>query len=390
MARNQPLSGREQGAGKSHRCRAAARGDAVRGLTTFNDRAAEHVLAGGLSIGVAVPEGLAAAAVRARRAMVIGRGGSSSGEAVRAIRTDMIVCRQGLVRIHRRDDERPRCGDPDGEIRDQRPVGESYPVEDTQLILLASKGYVSFSGGVIDGDGRAYQGLNAPGRNVALIDGLTVKNAGGNGICTKSHGGPALPMVITGCSVVGSGIRGIWVHVCRAVHVLDCTASGNGLDGLDLDAYALECTALFNTCTGNRRHGVFVEEGIRDNLVAGNRLRDNLGNGVHVWNEAVVGNTGPNAIVANHCAGNSVGLSAGGRAADKTAFGNVFLNNVCEANRRAGIVFGNRFSGENYFGLQVFRDQPEIAVNWTGGPLDRFFSPGLADAQVLDESGSAP
>ncbi len=278
----------------------------------------------------------------------------------------------------------------DGEIRDQRPVGESYPVEDTQLILLASKGYVSFSGGVIDGDGRAYQGLNAPGRNVALIDGLTVKNAGGNGICTKSHGGPALPMVITGCSVVGSGIRGIWVHVCRAVHVLDCTASGNGLDGLDLDAYALECTALFNTCTGNRRHGVFVEEGIRDNLVAGNRLRDNLGNGVHVWNEAVVGNTGPNAIVANHCAGNSVGLSAGGRAADKTAFGNVFLNNVCEANRRAGIVFGNRFSGENYFGLQVFRDQPEIAVNWTGGPLDRFFSPGLADAQVLDESGSAP
>jgi len=384
----------------SYRCRAAARGDAVRWFDPRPSTIAPPpsiVLAGPFRPrGSRCPNGPSPRGCGcARRARADGRlavvqqrwmrpGGASE-------RHDRLPP-QGLVRIHRPRplSVRSTVCDPDGEIRDQRPVGESYPVEDTQLILLASKGYVSFSGGVIDGDGRAYQGLNAPGRNVALIDGLTVKNAGGNGICTKSHGGPALPMVITGCSVVGSGIRGIWVHVCRAVHVLDCTASGNGLDGLDLDAYALECTALFNTCTGNRRHGVFVEEGIRDNLVAGNRLRDNLGNGVHVWNEAVVGNTGPNAIVANHCAGNSVGLSAGGRAADKTAFGNVFLNNVCEANRRAGIVFGNRFSGENYFGLQVFRDQPEIAVNWTGGPLDRFFSPGLADAQVLDESGSAP
>jgi len=293
---------------------------------------------------------------------------------------DVIVCRlKGLFESTSKDVglsiPENCCVILEGEIRDQRPLPDSGPAEDTQFVALASKGYVSLSGGVIDGDGRAFQGIHASGKNIALLDGVTVKNAGYNGICTKYHGNPSLPMVIAGCSVVGSAGRGIWVHVCRAVHVLDCTAAGNGLDGIDLDAYAMEGTALFNTSSGNRRHGVFVEEGIRDNLVAGNLLHDNLSNGVHVWNEAVKGNTGPNAILANRCLRNSTGISAGGRAADKTCFGNVFLNNVCEGNRRAGMVYGNRFSGENYFAMQVLRGNAEAVLNWTGGPLDGFFNP---------------
>jgi hypothetical protein len=54
-----------------------------------------------------------------------------------------------------------------------------------------------------------------------------------------------------------------------------------------IDAHSIDCTALFNTSNGNRRHGVFIEKGVDHNIAFANVLNDNFGAGVHVWNEEV-------------------------------------------------------------------------------------------------------
>ena len=74
---------------------------------------------------------------------------------------------------------------------------------------------------------------------------------------------------------------------------------------------------------------------------------------MHVWNEEVKGNTGPNLIAANHCSGNRRGIGLGGRADDKTSHGNLFFNNVCTENREDGILTGNSKAKENYFTQSV-------------------------------------
>ncbi len=56
-----------------------------------------------------------------------------------------------------------------------------------------------------------------------------------------------------------------------------------------------------------RRHGVFIEEAISHNIVFGNQLNANHQAGVHVWNEEVVGNTGPNLIAATNATGTGGG-----------------------------------------------------------------------------------
>jgi len=243
----------------------------------------------------------------------------------------------------------------------------------TQLILMADKGFASLSGGVLDGRFQPYHVVNAPGKNIAVIDGVTVKGSGFNGITTKHHGGRGLPLFIRGCTVVDCGNRGIWAHVSQNVFIIDNVCSGNVSDGIDLDAYCMRSAALFNVCTGNRRHGVFVEEGVKDDLVFGNTLSGNLNQGVHTWNEAVKGNTGRNVIACNTCIGNGVGVSVGGRSAEKTSNGNFFFNNVCRDSRRAGMVYGNRHAKGNYFAQQVLRGNAEPVLNWTGRPMSLFF-----------------
>jgi nitrous oxidase accessory protein NosD len=140
------------------------------------------------------------------------------------------------------------------------------------------------------------------------------------------------------------------------------------MDGIDLDAHAIDCTALFNSCNANRRHGVFVEEAIQNNIVFGNQLHGN-GTGVHVWNEEVKGNTGPNLISANHCSANRRGIGLGARADDKTAHGNFFFNNVCTENREDGILTGNSKAKENYFSQSVAFGNGKENIGVSGSAL---------------------
>lgn len=100
-------------------------------------------------------------------------------------------------------------------------------------------------------------------------------------------------------------------------------------DVADIDAFAREGTALFNTCAGNARHGIFIEEGVVACIAFGNDLFGNRQAGLHVWNERVTGNTGNNVVAVNRATGNRNGVTAGGRSATRTADGNLFFNNIC-------------------------------------------------------------
>jgi hypothetical protein len=221
----------------------------------------------------------------------------------------------------------------------------------TQVVLLPKTGFCSVSGGKLDANRQAHFPINANTGSIALIESTSLIAGARDGINTKNRKGSD-PIFLYRCNVYGNNGRGIWSHCANRVHAIANVCTGNYMDGIDLDAHAIDCTALFNTCTANRRHGVFIEEAIENNIVFGNELHGN-GTGVHVWNEEVKGNTGPNLISANRCSGNRRGIGLGGRADDKTAHGNLFFNNVCTENREDGILTGNSKAKENYFSQSV-------------------------------------
>jgi hypothetical protein len=221
----------------------------------------------------------------------------------------------------------------------------------TQVVLLPKTGFCSISGGKLDANRQAHFPINANTGSIALIESTSLIAGARDGINTKNRKGSD-PIFLYLCNVYGNNGRGIWSHCANRVHAIANVCTGNYMDGIDLDAHAINCTALFNTCTANRRHGVFIEEAIENNIVFGNELHGN-GTGIHVWNEEVKGNTGPNLISANRCSGNRRGIGLGGRADDKTSHGNLFFNNVCTENREDGILTGNSKAKENYFSQSV-------------------------------------
>ena len=221
----------------------------------------------------------------------------------------------------------------------------------TQVVLLPKTGFCSVSGGKLDANRQAHFPINANTGSISLIESTSLIAGARDGINTKNRKGSD-PIFLYRCNVYGNNGRGIWSHCANRIHAIANVCTGNYMDGIDLDAHAINCTALFNTCTANRRHGVFIEEAIENNIVFGNELHGN-GTGVHVWNEEVKGNTGPNLISANRCSGNRRGIGLGGRADDKTSHGNLFFNNVCTENREDGILTGNSKAKENYFSQSV-------------------------------------
>ncbi len=239
----------------------------------------------------------------------------------------------------------------DGRIRAD-PGTESEPawkadVPLTQVLRLPESGFCAVSGGTLDAGRQVFYPLNAEGGALALIEGVNLTAGARDGLNTKQRG--QVPLFVYRNRVFGNRHRGIWAHVAHRIQVIDNVCSGNGMDGIDMDAYAAGCTVLFNVSSGNGRHGVFVEEAVKGTLVVGNVLSGNKDSGVHVWNEAVVGNTGGNVMASNICDANARGVSVGGRSEEKTALGNFFFNNLCRENRLNGMWAGNVHAKGNYF-----------------------------------------
>jgi len=245
----------------------------------------------------------------------------------------------------------------------------------TQVVLMASNGLCSFSGGKIDAGRQAFHGFNASSNasSTAIIEGVNITSTARDGIYIKGRRSEG-PLFIYKCDVYACGNRCIWPHVCSPVHSIANVCVGGGQDGIDLDAGSKDCTALFNICSGNRRHGIFLEEASHNNIVFGNVFSGNGGSGVHIWNEEVQGNTGSNCIVANHCFDNRKGISAGGRAADKTASENLVFNNVCRANLGDGLSAGNSHATNNAFEQSVVGENMGSDIQVSDSAASFFFN----------------
>ncbi|MEX1114140.1 MAG: alkaline phosphatase D family protein [Akkermansiaceae bacterium] len=254
----------------------------------------------------------------------------------------------------------------------------------TQLVKLPDDGFCSFSGGTLDGGRQAFFPINANTGSTALIEGVTLTAGAREGINTKSRN-RADPIYIYQSHVLANNGRGIWAHVATRVRAIANFCGGNRMDGIDLDAASVDGIALFNNCSGNRRHGIFIEEAVSHNIAFGNILQGNLQAGVHVWNEEVVGNTGKNVVAANECTANRRGVSVGGRAADKTANGNLFFNNVCRENRLDGVLGGNSCATGNYFGQSVVGQNHESDIIASAGSV--FFNVIAPVAPVYHAQG---
>ncbi|MEY4245736.1 MAG: hypothetical protein RLZZ245_3321 [Verrucomicrobiota bacterium] len=222
----------------------------------------------------------------------------------------------------------------------------------TQVVLMGSSGFSSFSGGILDAARQAFHPMNATTESINLIDGVTLTAGARDGLYTKGRAAES-PVFIYGCNVTGNHGRGIWSHVATRVHSIANVVSNNSMDGIDLDAHSDDGTALFNVCSGNQRHGIFIEEAIRHHVVFGNQLAGNRQSGIHIWNEEVEGNTGSNVVAANVCFDNFRGIALGARAADRTAHGNLLFNNICRQNLDIGLRTGNAHACENYISQTV-------------------------------------
>lgn len=221
-----------------------------------------------------------------------------------------------------------------------------------QVILMPKKGFASLSGGVIDGGRQVFIPVNAATNSSMLIEGVTLTGGARDGLHTKGRSATT-PIFVYRCQADGNRARGIWSHVASRVHAIANTASGNRMDGIDLDAHSNGSTALFNICNGNARHGIFIEEAIKRHVVFGNICNGNGFSGIHVWNEEVVGNTGANVIAANRCDANFRGLSVGAAKPSISAHENLIFNNVCRSNRELGIRAGNSNGKNNLFSQNI-------------------------------------
>lgn len=224
----------------------------------------------------------------------------------------------------------------------------------------------SIAGGILDGGGRTQHVVNAPGAAVVVLDGVTVRRSGYNGITTKERHYPNRPMFVRGCRVTENRNRGIWIHVCRSIHTIDNVCNANGADGIDFDAYGRNSTALFNECAGNRRHGVFVEEpGTADNTIFGNRLHANRIHEICLYNSSKTAPLFRNLLACNLCSGR------GGISARALMHDNVLFNNACYS----GGLIGGAWEAKNTY---VAQNVTSAAAKTVTGNGPFFCTPGPA------------
>lgn len=224
-----------------------------------------------------------------------------------------------------------------------------------QLILMPPTGIAGISGGVLDGGSMAQHVVNAPGDAVILLDDVTIRNSGFNGVTTKNRHNLARPMFLHGCRVVNNRNRGVWIHVCRSVHAIRNVCDGNGADGIDFDAYGRQSTALFNKCAENGRHGVFVEEpGTADNTIYGNQLHSNRLHAICLYNSSKEKPLARNLMACNECSG---GISVRALMHDNVLFNNVITN---------GPLLGGMWSSRETYVSQNVTKASSVSVKGSG------------------------
>ena len=257
-----------------------------------------------------------------------------------------------------------------------------------QMVKMAGKGCVSFSGGSVVSRSQATSGLSAAkGNNSLLISGVLIDlgavnghlgTKSVNGINSKQHGGS---FVVRGCEIRDSGSRGVWIHVTSRVHVLGNRFKAGGMT-IDFDAFGNHSSALYNTVTGNNYHSaIFLEEGVKYNTVFANHCLDNESTAISVHCQAVTGVTEKNLIACNLLEDNGQGkgknggadLSFSGLTPEKRSADNYAFNNRIVRNHGRGAINIKANTSNNYIAQSAIVDCPTTVANWSTKPAGGSF-----------------
>jgi hypothetical protein len=257
-----------------------------------------------------------------------------------------------------------------------------------QMVKMAGKGCVSFSGGSVVSRSQATSGLSAAkGNNSLLISGVLIDlgavnghlgTKSVNGINSKQHGGS---FVVRGCEIRDSGSRGVWIHVTSRVHVLGNRFKAGGMT-IDFDAFGNHSSALYNTVTGNNYHSaIFLEEGVKYNTVFANHCLGNESTAISVHCQAVTGVTEKNLIACNLLEDNGQGkgknggadLSFSGVAPEKRSADNYAFNNRIVRNHGRGAINIKANTSNNYIAQSAIVDCPTTVANWSTKPAGGSF-----------------
>ena len=257
-----------------------------------------------------------------------------------------------------------------------------------QMVKMAGKGCVSFSGGCVVSRSQATSGLSAAKGNNSLLISEVLIDLGAvnghlgtksvNGINSKQHGGS---FVVRGCEIRDSGSRGVWIHVTSRVHVLGNRFKSGGMT-IDFDAFGNHSSALYNTVTGNNYHSaIFLEEGVKYNTVFANHCLDNESTAISVHCQAVTGVTEKNLIACNLLEDNGQGkgknggadLSFSGLAPEKRSADNYAFNNRIVRNHGRGAINIKANTSNNYIAQSAIVDCPTTVANWSTKPAGGSF-----------------
>ncbi len=285
-------------------------------------------------------------------------------------------------------------------------------------IVASGKSHISISGGTIDGGGSptAMAIDLSSGCGSVQIDSMTIRNFGP--VTPRSSGGVVrnlsgvTPFIVSRCTLNGGSGRGLWTETTGFTTICtDSTFSNFNMDGIDLDAHTSGSLIKFNTCSGDLRCGVFVEQSDTYNQLIGNVLTGNYRCGVSVWNNGVNSNESPgtnwNSLICNSVSSNIVsqtlvssgsppstgygietGSQAGSSYQEYTSH-NFYFNNDVMNNQGAGLrdsdlgqgVNGTTQSVQNFFAQNIVSgNSPDYALSPNGG--EKFFNPRVPDLSV--------
>ncbi len=225
----------------------------------------------------------------------------------------------------------------------------SITCNDTCSTVLYCKGNIlsSFSGGTINGN--YLGGKNAliyiTGNGSLVLDSIQIRNSSDEGITKRSSFGATY---LRGCTIKNSLSRNVWFLGSARLFAFENTSNNAYYDGYDFDAFTSYGVLVNNIGMGNKRHGVFIEEGAQNHLVMGNSFANNL-SGISFYNLAVNNtNTAKNLVAYNICNANQRGMNINASSPSKATIDNTLFNNACTNNTDVGM--GGYYSGANAYG----------------------------------------
>ena len=238
-----------------------------------------------------------------------------------------------------------------------RPWGGLIELNGTDFAAVVSPGGASSARFVCPDAAQGPAAVRSIASAGVVVDGISVDGCGsteGGGIHLQGVPGSWGPThsggLVTNCEVTRS-LRAIWLETVSNVMVVANHLFNNSKHTLDFDAFSTDCVATGNNIHDNVQEAIFIEQGARGHVIAGNTLGPRNGNGVAVYNNDMNITCVNHVIVDNDILGNLYDGVSVGSTAPKTGTPDVAVRVV--GNRIHGNGPANKTQGVHSNGAQL-------------------------------------